>query len=62
VTALVMLVCQFGLRNAAWPAQLAVIAVAGVIVYAATLFTVGLSSDERRAIGSFTRLAVQKPR
>ncbi|HEX2267843.1 MAG TPA: hypothetical protein VHI97_06540, partial [Actinomycetota bacterium] len=60
--ALGMLVLQVVLRNAVWPVQLAVVAVAGLIVYAAALFTMGLSRDERRAIGNFARLAVQKSR
>ncbi|HEX2089621.1 MAG TPA: polysaccharide biosynthesis C-terminal domain-containing protein [Actinomycetota bacterium] len=61
-TALVMLVLQAVLRNNVWPVQLAVVAVAGVIVYAAALFTVGLSSDERRAIARFAGLARQRAR
>jgi O-antigen/teichoic acid export membrane protein len=61
-TAMVMLVFQGVLRNAVWPVQLVVVAMGGVTVYAAILFTMGLSSDERRAIGDLASRAVRKPR
>ena len=60
--AVVMIVTQLVLRNVAWPIQLVTVALAGVMVYAAGLITVGLSSEERGAIRKFARLATQKSR
>jgi O-antigen/teichoic acid export membrane protein len=60
--ALVMIVLQVALPDVAWPVELVTGGLAGVVVYAVALFTVGLSSGERQAISKFARLATQKTR
>jgi O-antigen/teichoic acid export membrane protein len=60
--AVVMVLFEAVLRNTLWFVELGVVAAAGVAIYAGILFTVGLSSDERRAISNFARVATQKRR
>ncbi len=60
--ALVMIVAQAVVSGASWPVELTAVGLTGVAVYAAALFTVGLSSAERGAIANFARLATQRAR
>ncbi|MDP8956328.1 MAG: oligosaccharide flippase family protein [Actinomycetota bacterium] len=62
LAALVMIFSRVVLPDVGWPAELVTVGLIGVVVYAAALFTVGLSADERGAIANFARLATRRAR